>query len=74
MVAEMRMIRWMYGYTIIDRIRNEITRDVIKVAPIENKMIESRLSWFCHVNRRNMDTPVRRCERINIREDRRGRR
>jgi len=43
MVAEMRMIRWMCGYTMIDRIRNGLIRDLVKVAPIENKMRETRL-------------------------------
>ena len=43
MVAEMRMIRWMCGYTRMDRIRNEVSRDLVKVAPIEDKMRETRL-------------------------------
>ena len=38
MVAEMRMIRWMCGYTKMDRIRNEVIKDLVKVAPIEDKM------------------------------------
>jgi len=40
MVREMRMIRWMRGYTRIDRIRNGVIRDLVKVAPIEDKMRE----------------------------------
>ena len=43
MVAEMRMITWMCGYTRIDRIRNDVIRYLVKVAPIEDKMRESRL-------------------------------
>ena len=43
MVAEMRMIIWMYGYTRVDRIRNEGIRDMVKVAPIEDKIRETRL-------------------------------
>jgi len=31
MVAEMRMIRWMYVFTRIDRIRNGVIRDLAKV-------------------------------------------
>ena len=40
MVAEMRMIIWMYGYTRVDRIRNEGIRDMVKVASIEDKIKE----------------------------------
>jgi len=67
------MIRWMCGYTRIDRIRNGVIRDIVKVAPIGDKMRETRLRWFGHVKRRSVDAPVRRCERINIPDGRRGR-
>jgi len=72
-VAEMRMLRWICDYTRMDRIRNGVIRDLVKVAPIGDKMRESRLRWFGHVKRRNVDDPVRRCERINIPEGQRGR-
>ena len=67
------MIRWMCGYSRIDKIRNGVIRNLVKVAPIGDKMRETRLRWFGHEKRRNMDAPVRRCERINIPEGRRGR-
>jgi len=72
MVAEMRMIRWICGYTRLDKIRNEVIRDLVKVAPIEDRMRESRLRWFGHV-KRSVDAPVRRCESINITDSNRGR-
>ncbi|KAK9755495.1 hypothetical protein RND81_01G029500 [Saponaria officinalis] len=59
-VAEMRMLRWMYGHTRKDRLGNEIIREKVEVAPIEDKMMENRLRWFGHVRRRPMDAPVRR--------------
>ena len=37
-VAEMRMIRWMCGYMRIDRIRNGVIRDLVKVAHIGDKI------------------------------------
>ena len=63
-VAEMRMIRWICGHTRLDKIRNEVIKDKIGVASIEDKMRETRLRWFGHVRRRPMDAPVRRCETI----------
>jgi len=72
LVAEMKMIRWICGYMKLDKIRNEVIRDLVKVAPIEDKMRESRLRWFGHV-KRSMDIPVRRCETINIPVGNRGR-
>ena len=62
MVAEMRMIRWMCGLTRLDRIRNEVTRSLVEVAPIEEKLRETRLRWFGHVKRRSVADPVRKCE------------
>ena len=60
------MIRWICGYTRLDKIRNVVIRDLVKVAPIEDKMRESRLRWFGHVKRRSVGAPVRRCETITI--------
>ena len=54
------------GILINDRIRNGVIRDLVKVAPIGDKLRETRLRWFGHVRRRSVDAPVRRCERINI--------
>jgi len=72
-VADMRIIRWMCGHMRVDRIRNEVIRDLVKVAPIKDKMRETRLRWFSHVKRRNVDDPLRSCERINIPKARQGR-
>ncbi|XP_070050962.1 uncharacterized protein [Nicotiana tomentosiformis] len=68
-VAEMIMCR----YTRLDRIGNEVIRDKVGVAPIEDKMREERLIWFGHVRRRSTDTPVRRCEGLKLEGLRRGR-
>ncbi|XP_070034694.1 uncharacterized protein [Nicotiana tomentosiformis] len=42
-VAVMRMLIWMCGHTRLDRIRNEVIRDKVGVAPIEENMREARL-------------------------------
>lgn len=36
-------IRWICDYTRVDRIWNEVIRDLLKVTPIEDKMREIRL-------------------------------
>ena len=40
-VVEMRMLRWMCGITMRDRIRNEEIRGKVGVAPIGDKMRKS---------------------------------
>ena len=73
MVAEMRMVRWMCDFTRLDKIRNGVVRGLAEVAPIEEKMRESRLRWFAHVKRRSVAAPVRRCEMIHPPGGKRGR-
>ena len=58
----MRKLRWMCDYTRKDRIRNEVIREKIGVAPIEEKMTENWLRWFGHVQRRPQEAPIRRVD------------
>jgi len=37
-----RMINWMYGHMRLNRIKNKVNKDKIKVAPIEDKMKKPR--------------------------------
>ena len=57
-VAEMRMLRWMCGHTRKDRVRNDDIRDRVGVAPIEEKLVQHRLRWFGHIQRRPPEGPV----------------
>jgi len=41
------------------RVRNEVIRDRVGVAPIEEKLTQHRLRWFGHVQRRPPEAPVR---------------
>jgi len=43
----------MCGYTRLDRIRNVVIRDQVRVALLEDKLREIRLRWFGHVKRRS---------------------
>ncbi|KAH1199390.1 hypothetical protein GmHk_18G052760 [Glycine max] len=72
-VAEMRMLRWMCGKTRQDKIRNKAIRERVGVAPIVEKMVENRLRWFGHVERRPVDSVVKRVDQMERRQTIRGR-
>jgi len=63
----------MCGYTILDKIRNVVIKERVEVAPLENKLRETRLRWFGHLKRRSINAPVSRYETINYSQCRRGR-
>ena len=42
----------------MNRVRNDDIRDRLEVAPIEEKLVQHRLSWFGHVQRRPLEAPV----------------
>ena len=52
MVTEMRMLRWMTGKTKLDKVRNDVTRRILKVPPISVTLRNLRLIWYGHVQRR----------------------
>ena len=54
----------MCGHTLKDRICNDHIRERVGVTSITHKMVESRLSWFEHVQRRELDEPVRIVDQI----------
>jgi len=63
----------MYGYARLDRNRNEVIREKVGGALIEDKIRETRPRWFGHVKRRSGKVPMRMGEKINISWCRRGR-
>lgn len=72
-VAELRMLRQMYGHIRIDKIRNENIWVRLRVISVEDKMREARFRQFEHVKRRSADAPIRRCEMLALVGLKRGR-
>jgi hypothetical protein len=58
-VAEMRMVRWIYGHTRRDRVRNDDIRERLGVALVEEKLVQHRLKWFRHIQRSPAESPIR---------------
>jgi hypothetical protein len=58
-VAEIRMLHWICGLTRKNRIRNDDINDKLGVAPIQEKLVQHRLRWFDHIQRRPPETSVR---------------
>jgi hypothetical protein len=57
-VTKMCMLHWIYGHTRRDQVPNDDIRDKLEVAPIKEKLVQHRLRWFGHVQRRPLDTLV----------------
>jgi hypothetical protein len=58
-VDEMRMLRWICDNTRRDQVRNDDIRERLGVAPVEKKLMQHRLRWFGHIQRRPTEAPVR---------------
>jgi hypothetical protein len=51
-VAEMRMLRWICGHTRRVQVWNDDIRERLGVTPVEDKLVQLRLRWFGHMQRR----------------------
>ena len=67
------MLRWMSGKTRYDRIRNDSIRERVGVAPIVEKLVENKLRWFGHVERRSVDAVVKRVDQMEESQVKKGR-
>jgi len=65
-VAEMRMLRWNWGVTRLDRIWNEVIRSKMKATEVSKKIQERRLQWFGHVERRDELYVGKKIDRIVV--------
>jgi len=69
----MRMLRWMSDFTLRNIILNECIREKVKVAPVEDKIRESRLKWFGHIKRQPSNEPVRKEDVLDLTYVKKGR-
>ena len=58
-VAEMRMLRWIWGHTRKYSIRNQELRERLGLALLSAKLRENILRWFGRVKRANIDALMR---------------
>lgn len=58
--TEMRMLRWMLGISLRDRLRNEEIRRRAGIVKISDKIREARLRWYGHVLRKPEGEAVKR--------------
>nr|GEX64669.1 hypothetical protein [Tanacetum cinerariifolium] len=70
-VAELRMLTWTCGKTMVDMIPNGVFRAELDVDFIIDKMREGRLRWFEHVKRRPQTASVRGVEALLVNGSRR---
>jgi hypothetical protein len=74
-VVKMRMLRWICGHTRIDQVWNDDIHERLGVAPVEKKLVQHRLRWFRHVQRRSVEASIRNgvIRRISNKKRDRGR-
>ena len=64
--AEMRMIRWMCGVSLADRLSSEELRRRVGVEGIGTLLRRHRLRWFGHVERKEDTNWVKRCTNLTV--------
>ena len=57
--VERRMIRMMSGVRLTNRVSTNVLRDRVGVMKIEDVIIPSRLRWYCHVMRGDINFQMR---------------
>jgi hypothetical protein len=52
------MLRWICDNTRRDQIRNDDIRKGLGMPPVEKKLVQHRLRWFIHMQRRPAEAPI----------------
>ena len=64
--AEMRMVRWMCGVSLLDKIKSEELRKRMEILDIGEMLRMARLRWFGHVMRMDEDNWVKKCMNLEV--------
>ena len=64
--AEMRMVRWMCGVKLKDRLPSKKLRERLGIDDIALVLQQNRLRWYGHVLRKDHDDWVKKCMEYEI--------
>ena len=64
--AEMRMVRWMCGVRLKDRLPSKELRESLGIDDIALVLQQNRLSWCGHVLRKDDDDWVKKCMEYEV--------
>lgn len=62
--AEMRMVRWMSGVSLRERVKKEDLRGMLGIENVSDVMTRGRLQWLGHVSRKGDDDGVKKCMEV----------
>ena len=66
--AEMRMVRWMCGVKLKDRVSNEELRERLGIVDITSLLQQNRLRWYGHVLQKDNNDWVKKCMEYEVAE------
>ena len=64
--AEMRMVRWMCGVKLKDRLPSKELRERVRIDDIALVLQQNRLRWYGHVLRKDDDDWVKKCMQYEV--------
>ena len=68
--AEMRMVRWMCGVKLKDRVPSKELRERLGVDDVALILQQNRLRWYGHVLRKDVDDWVKECMEYEVKGSR----
>jgi len=66
--AEMRMVRWMCGVKLQDRVPSKELRETLGLDDIISVLQQNRLQWYGHVLQKKDNDRVKKCMEYELRD------